>query len=217
MHVSRAAACLEDLVGGGVEAVGDDIIVQHQDRMHVPQRLELGVKVGGDLAQLVTRLLRVDVVAGRVVMSGRVDDNELTLRITAVVDIRERTPRRHRFARRGRFKERADGDSATLSIALLLLLLLPEELVVGLLRLDITPAADHVEQRRLAAPRASNHHQPLTVPFSPSKILERRVELVLFAALRGRNVARRGILHHFLDLRRVQDLWRLGRSHGESG
>ena len=51
---------LEDLIGGGVEAVGHHVVVQHQDGVHVAQSLELVVQVGGDLAQRLASLLTIN-------------------------------------------------------------------------------------------------------------------------------------------------------------
>ena len=47
---------LEDGVGGRVEAVGVDVIVQDKDRVHLLDRAELVVQVCGDLAQRLASL-----------------------------------------------------------------------------------------------------------------------------------------------------------------
>ena len=52
------------------------VIVEDHDCMHRSERLKLCVQVGRKLAELVTRLLRLEVRSGSIVMPGRVDNDD---------------------------------------------------------------------------------------------------------------------------------------------
>ena len=49
------------------------------------------MQVGSNRTERLARLLGVDFVASRVVVAGRVDDNEFAIGLAAVINVRERS------------------------------------------------------------------------------------------------------------------------------
>mmetsp|Transcript_36736 Transcript_36736/g.97065 ORF Transcript_36736/g.97065 Transcript_36736/m.97065 type:complete len:226 (+) Transcript_36736:795-1472(+) len=147
---------LQDLVRCGVEPIRYHVVVQHEDRVDVPQCLELVVQIRGELLEDVARFLLVDIAAGWIVVAWRVDHDQFALRIATHVHIGKGRHLGYRVAAGVGLEDGLLRRLITLSG-----LRLPDEIEVGLLRLHVPPASNYVQQCRLAAARAPDYDEPL--------------------------------------------------------